>query len=70
MTFLEQKAELEKKLSTQDKLTGLDYITVPVDILVRHKDFTQHAYRVIQAISKMTSTQIENINLNPSGRAS
>jgi len=49
------------------KLTGKDYIHKPVKELVNHPDFSQHAYRVMIAISEMTTAQIEQINL-PNGR--
>lgn len=54
----------------QPKLTGKDYIHKPVKELVEHPDFSQHAYRVMIAISDMTTAQIEQINLNPTGRTS
>lgn len=54
----------------QAKLTGNDYVNKPLKELVSHPDFSQHAYRVMIAICDMTTAQIEQININPTGRTS
>ncbi len=46
-----------------DKLTGLDYFTMPLEKLMIHPDFSNHALRVIGAISEMTSEHLENLDI-------
>ncbi len=46
-----------------DKLTGEDYFRNPLEQLMAHPDFSNHALRVIGAISQMTTEQLENLNI-------
>lgn len=46
-----------------EKLTGKDYFNRPYVELQSHPDFSNHAFRVINAISNMTTKEIEQINL-------
>lgn len=44
-------------------LTGLDYLTLPQSSLREHPDFSPHAMRIMLAISKMSTKEIEQIDL-------
>lgn len=46
-----------------EKLTGNDYLTRPYMELQSHPDFSEYAFQIIATISKMTTKEIENINL-------
>lgn len=46
-----------------DKLTGMEYMTKDATELRMHPEFSPHAFRVILAISKMSTEEIEQINL-------
>lgn len=46
-----------------DRLTFADYYTMPLPQLVRHPDFSRHALRVVEELSKLNSRQLENIDL-------
>lgn len=48
---------------TNEKLTGNDYMNIPLQELIEHPDYSAHAMRVITAISKMTTQQIENLTI-------
>ncbi len=45
------------------ELNGGDYIWQPTSKLTKHPDYSPHAMRVVQAICKMTTKQLENLNL-------
>lgn len=47
----------------QEPLIGEDYLTKPVDQLKKHPDFSPHALRIVSAITKMNTKQLEQINL-------
>lgn len=56
-----------------DGLTGMDYMTKDATELRMHPEFSPHAFRVILAISKMSTEEIEQINVikeKPRGRKS
>lgn len=46
-----------------EKLTGADYMTRPYLQLVGHPDYSPLALRIMQAIGKMTTEQIEDIDV-------
>lgn len=46
-----------------DKLTGADYMNRPLVELQSHPDFSPHAYRIVDAISKMKTAELEKIDL-------
>jgi hypothetical protein len=52
-----------KNLDGVKHLTGEQYLTYSHRDLLMHPDFSPHAYRIIQAIGKMTTKDIEQINL-------
>jgi hypothetical protein len=46
-----------------EKLTGEDYLTTPLMILMSHPDYSEKAMKVMLRIKTMTSSDIERINL-------
>lgn len=48
-----------------DELTFNEYHTWPVPRLVNHPGFSARAMRVVEAVTQMTSKELEQINLNP-----
>jgi hypothetical protein len=46
-----------------EPLIGEDYLTKPVDQLKNHPDFSPHALRIVSAITKMNTKQLEQIDL-------
>lgn len=46
-----------------DKLTGIDYFTIPIPELVKHSEFSNRAMLTIIAISEMTTEQLETLVL-------
>ncbi len=46
-----------------DKLTGEDYFRLPIDQLRAHPNFSNHALRIISAICRMTTEQLENLDI-------
>lgn len=51
-----------------DKLTGLDYATRPYLELQSHPDFSPIAYQTIAQIRKMSTKELEEVNLYPTNR--
>lgn len=45
------------------ELTGVDYLTLPKATIEKHPDFSPHAYRIMLAIGKMNTKEIEEIDL-------
>lgn len=50
-------------MAQNEPLTGYDYLSRPYLELVGHPDYSPHALRIMDRIGKMTTKQIENINL-------
>lgn len=46
-----------------EKLTGKDYMTRSFEELSSHPDYSAHAKRIIDAISKMTTNQLEELTI-------
>jgi hypothetical protein len=46
-----------------EPLIGEDYLTKPVEQLRKHPDFSPHALRIVSAITKMNTKQLEQIDL-------
>lgn len=51
----------------KEKLKGMDYIKRPYLELLSHPDFSPYAYRVIEAIVRMSTEEIDKINLLNTG---
>lgn len=47
-----------------DVLTGWEYMNMSPTYLTRHPDYQQHAHRVCQAISQMTSDQLVKVDIS------
>jgi len=47
----------------EPELTCVDYLTRPYEELRNHPDFSMHALRIASAISRMTSKQLEQIDI-------
>jgi hypothetical protein len=45
------------------KLTGADYMTRSYLELQGHPDFSPNAFRIVASICKMSSEEIENMNI-------
>lgn len=52
----------------EKKLKGEDYLNMSIQELLKHPDYSPHALRVVHAVCGMTSKELEELNLNPSGR--
>lgn len=54
-----------KELSTVgvEKLTGKDYMTMPYLELQSHPDYSKHAMKVVMAIQKMTTDELEQLTI-------
>lgn len=46
-----------------DELTGHDYMSKPMSKLMEHADFSMHAFRVVNAILRMNTSQLENLDI-------
>lgn len=47
-----------------EKLTAVDYLTKPFMELRAHPDFSPHALRIVNAIFKMTTKELEQIQID------
>lgn len=47
----------------EEKLTGRDYMDRPYLGLQSHPDFTPYAFRIVERIGKMTTEELEQIDL-------
>lgn len=54
---------MEETLFHKDKLKAIDYISNPVTELMKHKDYSPHAMRVVNAILDMTTEQLEQLTI-------
>ena len=52
-----------KKINPNTPLSGLEYVIMPTVMLVRHPEYSVLAYRIVNAILKMTTEELETINL-------
>lgn len=52
-----------KRLDPTEPLTGEDYLVRPTVELVRHPGYSPHAFRVMNAIKKLKTSEIEAINI-------
>ena len=50
------------------KLKGEDYLNMSIQELIQHPDYSPHALRVIHMVCGMSSKELEELNINPSGR--
>lgn len=46
-----------------DELTGHDYVNKPLSELMKHHDFSRHAFNVVMAMLEMKTTQLENLDI-------
>lgn len=49
------------------KLTGADYLTKPYRELKEYPDFSPHAFRIVEAITKLGTRELEKIDLTNIG---
>lgn len=45
------------------KLTGKDYVDLPLPYLTLHPDFSQHAFRVVIAVLDMSTEELEKLDV-------
>lgn len=46
-----------------DELIGHDYVSKPLSELMNYEEFSPHAFRVVNAIMNMKTSQLEKIDL-------
>jgi hypothetical protein len=47
-----------------EELTGIDYLIKPIVELQKYPDFSPHALRIVSAITKMTTKELEQIQID------
>jgi hypothetical protein len=51
-------------MGENEELTAIDYLIKPIVELQKHPDFSLQALRIVSAISKMTTKELEQIQLD------
>jgi hypothetical protein len=51
-------------MAENEELTAIDYLIKPIVELQKHPDFSVHALRIVSAVSKMTTKELEQLQVD------